>query len=58
MRVRNHSRQLWCDGKEDEEPVIYLDGDSLPPPKKSRAEKPPNAAQQKAARVDAIAVEL
>ena len=43
-------------GREVEESVICLD--SLPPPKKIKADKPPNAAEQKAARVDALAVEL
>ena len=56
VRIRNHGRQLWCDGREVEESVICLD--SLPPPKKIKADKPPNAAEQKAARVDALAVEL
>ena len=33
MRIHGHGRQLWCGGKEAEEPVICVDSVSLSPSK-------------------------
>ena len=56
VRVRDNGRQLWCEGKE-ELSVICLDGDGAPAQKKVKVDRP-NAAEQKAARVNALAEEL
>jgi len=54
--LQDNGRQLWCEGKE-ESPIICLDVDGAPAQKKVKEDRP-NAAEQKAPRVNALAEKL